>query len=148
MRACFKQFSCLHPNGEQWSQATLSTDLGGLGLRSLAQHCHAAFLASRSSCYDLCRQLDSNHTFESGGDAPEYQAFRAYNNCVNDDKRLAASSLGKLRQKELSLAVDERTFGQLTAQEMINQSQRAHLKLVSASGASLWPNAATPRPLG
>ena len=96
--------------------ATLSTDFGGLGLRSLAQHCHAAFLASRSSCYDLCRQLDSNHTFESGGDAPEYQAFRAYNNCVNDDKRLTASSLGKLSQKELSHAVDERTFDQLTAQ--------------------------------
>ena len=52
VRACFEQFSCLHPDDEQWVQATLPTDSGGLGLLSLASHCHSAFRASRSSCFD------------------------------------------------------------------------------------------------
>ena len=48
VRACFEAFTCLHPNDEQWAQATLSPGSGGLGLRSLSQHSSAAFLASRS----------------------------------------------------------------------------------------------------
>ena len=54
VRNCFEQFTCLHPDDEQWAQATLPTDSGGLGLRSLVKHSRAAFLASRSRCFDLC----------------------------------------------------------------------------------------------
>ena len=65
VRTCFEQFTCLIPDDDQWTQATLSTDSSGLGLRSLSKHCTAAFLASRSSCFDLCKELDPAHSFES-----------------------------------------------------------------------------------
>ena len=57
------------------------------------------------------------------------------------DKRLSVSSLGKLTQKVLSSAVDERTFARLTAAEVTSLARRAHLKLVSASGAGHWLHA-------
>ena len=112
VRTCFEQFTSLHPDEEQWSQSTLSTDSGGLGLRSLTKHCHAAFLASRSSCFDLCRQLDPEHTYESTNGlelAPERVSLDAYNANVNDNGSLTPGFNGKLSQKRLSKAVDERT---------------------------------------
>ena len=54
VRACFEQFTSLHPDDEQWTQASLSPDSGGLGLRSLSKHGSAAFLAYRSNCFELC----------------------------------------------------------------------------------------------
>ena len=141
VRACFEQFTCLHPDDEQWAQANLSTDSGGLGLRSLAQHSSAAFLASRSSCVELCQQLDPAHTFQSTDGpepAPERLAFDAYNSSVNDDDRLPLNVSGALSQKELSAAIDKRSYAQLTDADTVCQARRAHLSLVSASGAGLW----------
>ena len=141
VRACFEQFTCLHPDDEQWAQANLSTDSGGLGLRSLAQHSSAAFLASRSSCVELCQQLDPSHTFQSTDGlepAPERLAFDAYNSSVNDDDRLPLNVSGALSQKELSAAIDKRSYAQLTDADTVCQARRAHLSLVSASGAGLW----------
>jgi len=141
VRACFEQFTCLHPDDTQWAQATLGTDSGGLGLRSLAKHSNAAFLASRSACLDLCKDLDPAHVFESQdrtGLSPERAAFDAYNSSVNDDKRLPSVASGRLSQKELSKAVDQRAFGQLSCASSASQSRRAHLSLVSASGAGLY----------
>ena len=54
VRRCFEQLSGIHPDDAQWLQATLATKAGGLGLRSLLKHSPAAYLASRSSCYELC----------------------------------------------------------------------------------------------
>ena len=54
VRRCFEQFTGLHPDDSQWLLATLATKVGGLGLRSLSRHSSAAYLASRSSCYQLC----------------------------------------------------------------------------------------------
>ena len=82
VRVCFEQFTCLHPENEHWIQATLSTDAGGLGLRSLAKHGHAAYLASRSSCFKLCKELDPEHVFEfslDGALSPEHVSRSAYN---------------------------------------------------------------------
>ena len=78
VRACFEEFTTLHPDQEQWSQATLPTSFGGLGLKSLIAHCHAAFMASRINCYKLCKELDPAHEYQSfDGDSapPERFAF-------------------------------------------------------------------------
>jgi hypothetical protein len=144
IRACFEQFTCLHPDDEQWAQATLSTDSGGLGLRSLAQHSHAAFLASRSNCVDLCKQLDEAHVLVfSDGYFPAHErlATDAYNTNVNGNRQLPSGGLSKLSQKELSEAIDERMSARLSAPETTSQARRAHLKLVSASGAGLFLHA-------
>ena len=95
VRACFEQFTCLHPEGDHWTQATLPTSSGGLGLRSVAQHSNAAFLASRTSCYELCRELDPAHTLQSTDGsvpAPERVAADGYNNSVNDDDKIRTDS--------------------------------------------------------
>jgi hypothetical protein len=139
VRACFEQFTCLHPDEDQWTQATLTTDSGGLGLRSLAKHSNAAYLASRRSCLALCRELDPDHTYESTGGfdpAPERLALDAYNASVNDDDKVAPEVAGALSQKSLSEAVDKRTAAQLALPATM--ARRAHLSLVSASGAGLY----------
>ena len=113
IRACFEQFTCLHPDDEQWRQACLPTHQAGLGLRSAASHGDAAFLASRSSCLDLCREIDPLHCldFTDGSlPAPERLAFDAYNASVSDDYRLLASVSGPLSQKRLSEGIDSRSF--------------------------------------
>jgi len=141
VRACFEQFTCLHPDEEQWTQATLSTDSGGLGLRSLAQHSNAAFLASRASCFDLCKQLDPEHTFMSSdgsAPAPERLAFDGFNGAVNDDARLSSDLEGPLSQKRLSKAIDDRVAAQLSSAVGVSMVRRAHLNLISASGAGQW----------
>ena len=142
VRTCFEQFSCLFPNDDQWTQASLGTEEGGLGLRSLARHSQAAFLASRTGCFDFCKSLDEAHTFESpagAGPAPERVALDAYNGSVNDDDRLQPGDPASLSQKRLSKAIDKRTKASL--EESLDQSRRAHLSLVSASGAGLYLHA-------
>ena len=72
--------------------------------------------------------------------SPERLAFEAYNNSVNDDKRLSSDFSGKLAQKDLSRSIDERAFAQ--CKDSADQARRAHLNLVSASGAGLFLHAA------
>jgi hypothetical protein len=143
VRSCFEQFSCLLPDDDQWAQATLSTDSAGLGLRSLAKHGCAAFIASRTSCADLCRELDAQHTFLSPGNeaCPEREAIGDFNANVNEDSRLPLSPTGPLVQRDLSAALDKRTFMQSTCSSDVTLSRRAHLNLASASGAGLWLHA-------
>ena len=114
----------------------LPSEHGGLGLRSLSQHCHAAYLASRSSCHALCKDLDPAHTFQSGSGSeptPERLAFDNYNSSVNDDSRLPMDFIGELSQKELSKAIDHRSKAMLSSPHVACQSRQAHLSLVSAS---------------
>ena len=68
-------------------------------------------------------------------------SYQAYNRSVNPDKCLARLPPDKLSQQQLSKAIDQRTFGLLTCSSTASQSQRAHLKLLSAQGAGLFLNA-------
>jgi len=143
VRASFEQFACLHLDDEQWAQATLGTSSGGLGLRSLARHSHAAFLASRTGGLELCKKLDPNHSLHSGGEqaqSPEQAARDAYNRSVNDDDQLPPGNLEGLSQKAMSAAIDKRTGMQLAANAC--QSRRAHLKLLGVEGAGIHLQAA------
>ena len=141
VRTCFEQFTTLVPDNEQWEQACLNTQTGGLGLRSLSQHCSAAFLASRASCTKLCRELDAAHTFHSPQQAapsPESQATNTYNSSVGESARLPHEPTAPLHQHSLSAAIDAHTFTRLTDQSTTTAARRAHLQLLSAHGAGLW----------
>ena len=90
----------------------------------------------------MCKELDESHTFQSTDGAepsPERLALDAHNNSVNDDKRLPHDVSGPLSQKELSKAIDARSYDQLAVAS--DSSTRAHLSLVSASGAGLYLHA-------
>ena len=86
---------------------------------------------------------EPQHTFLTEGDTapPEREAIAEFNSNVNADSRLAASPAEPLRQRELSLALDERTFMQLTDASHASVARRAHLNLTSACGAGLWLHA-------
>ena len=75
VRSCFEQFTQLCPDDTQWLQATLASKRGGLGLRSVTTHSSAAYLASRSGCFRLCKQLDPGHIWE--GDDPSSSLHKA-----------------------------------------------------------------------
>ena len=114
MRGCFERFSCLHPEADHWLQATLSTESGGLGLRSMASHASAAFLASRSACAPLCREIDPQHSFFTDSlPSPERVAISDYNARVNEEAQLSATAITDWQQKDLSHALDKRVFMQL-----------------------------------
>ena len=142
VHACFEQFSCLHPSGDHWLQATLSTDKTGLGLRSLAQHSSAAFLASRTSCHKLCRDLDSNHTFHTSDlDNPSHErlALQDFNDKVNASDQLQVNLDVPLKQKNLSTCVDTRTLMHLTDPDRVPAARRAHLNLLEGTYLSVAP---------
>ncbi len=150
VRTCLEQFSSFHLDADQWAQATLSSESSGLGLRSLAKHGCAAFVASRSSCVALCRELDSQHTFFTNGDSasPEREAIAEYNGNVNEDSKIPDSPSVPLVQRELSNALDKHTFMQLTAVNHATLARRAHLNLAAASGAGLWLHAVPSKTCG
>ena len=152
VRTCFEQFSGLHPDADQWDQATFSTECSGLGLRSMAKQGCAAFVASRSSCAPLCRESDPQHTFLTSSDgvaaSPEREAVAEYSANVNEDSKIPASPTEPLRQRELSMALDKRTYMQLTDVSRTTLARRAHLNLASASGAGLWLHAVPSKTCG
>ena len=89
VRCCFEQFTGLHPDDTQWLQATLSTKFGGLGLRSLSKHSPAAYLSSRSSCFQLCKELDPQHTWEADtASSSAYKAVQQINHLAIQDSLL------------------------------------------------------------
>ena len=139
VRNCFEQFAGLHPSEEQWFKASLPTSLGGLGLRSLTKHAPAAFLASRSSCYKFCQDLDPLHVLASpevGVRSPEAIACDAYNRTVHDADRASLDRSDAMSQKVLSASIDTRSFAEL--RQRATQAHKAHLNLISAEGAGLW----------
>ena len=134
VRTCLENFTCLHPDDCQWTQACFPTSLGGLGLRSLSKHSTAAFLASRTSCYKLCQELDPAHVLFSPSDsgrAPEASARDLYNQGVDDDQKLP---------EQLSRAIESRSFAECGSSS-VSTAHRAHLKLITAEGSGLWLSA-------
>ena len=70
VHACLETFLATNFSQDERTLCTLSTKLGGLGLRSALRHSCAAFLASRTSCRTLCQQLDPAHTTDTTSPPP------------------------------------------------------------------------------
>ena len=62
VRSCFQAFTGLHPEPQQWEQASRSPGFGGLGLRSAAEDSAAAYLASLGGSSTACVELDGTYT--------------------------------------------------------------------------------------
>jgi hypothetical protein len=61
VRSCFEGFMNTQLGNEHWARAVHAVSNGGVGLRSMATHSPAAYLASRSACHKLCKDLDQHH---------------------------------------------------------------------------------------
>ena len=142
VRDCFESFTCLRPSGQAWELGSLSTRQGGLGLRSAAKHSTAAFLASASSCYNLCRALDPSFewVFSADGSA-EFRSLATFNTSVGPANSVAVSATEALRQQDLSRLIDDRAVALLGDASVASLSFQAHLKLVSAPDAGRWLHA-------
>ena len=139
VRECFESFTCCNLEAEDWSLATLSSKLSGLGLRSAAHHSPAAFLSSRATCHSLCSKLDPDHMWEiSNADSATAHALTTYNDNVTDTHRLAAPLDDPPRQRELSAALDNTTRERLKTPRTTDPYRQAHLELTSAESAGRW----------
>ena len=140
VRQCFEDFTCLRLEDTYWDQARLATKEGGLGLRRGSQHSSCGFLASRSSCVDLCKQLDPGHVYVLSDESSDaHHALQTYNSSVDIADAVLPSTSDALPQKKLSTAVDKtrRASGLSEA----DAARRGHLSLLSNGDSGLWLHA-------
>ena len=63
-RAFFEGFMNTQLGNEHCARAVHAVSNGGVGLRSLATHIPAAYLASRSASHKLCKDLHQHYQWE------------------------------------------------------------------------------------
>ena len=143
VRACFESFSCFFPSQDEWDLATLSTSRSGLGLRSTERHSTAAFIASRSSCHELCCKIDPDHQWElPDAESDIAIAVQAYNSSVLPEDRLPHDFAEPPKQRNLSTALDNHTLHSMKDKFQHSDVNRlAHIQLTSAESAGRWLHA-------
>ena len=139
VRDCMESFLCCSLSDSEWSLASLSTKMGGLGIRNTEQHSPAAFLASQSACRELCKKLDPHYEeYLRNQWTDSHTAIVDYNTMVSEDSKLPMTIESNPRQQELSHEIDRCTFGKIKSQNENNVHFKAHLNLTTASGAGSW----------
>ena len=126
-RRYFTDCVAIDASDSDWLQVLLSLSRGGLGLRKLALHCSAAYLASiiKAGCADPRGEFTM-------------QAITIYNSLVPPESSVSVESLidSGLSQKNLSSRIDDHQFDQLYLTS--SPANRARLLSVSSCHASSW----------
>jgi len=117
---------------KSYTQATLATSLGGLGLRSVTLHAPGAFLASFHQSKKLLSQFGCNNL--SGLDSQCNLLLEQFQVSCGDKSALAPTS-----QKDASTLIDQ--FSYSTLLKASSKSDSARIKAVSAPHANAWLNA-------
>ena len=123
----FAQCTAVDTSDRAWHQARLSLSRGGLGLRSLAQHSPAAYIAS------LCTSgfgSQSQHHLASA--TRMFNSFLPPSEAIN----LEALLLTSVTQKSLSSKLDDHLFKVLL--DMSSIADKARLLSVSSPHAGSW----------
>eukprot|EP00731_Ephydatia_muelleri_P034760 Em0075g13a len=135
VRCTFTECQAIDTTDSSWMQAQLSLSRGGLGLRSLAHHSNAAFIASISTA-----------GLASPSDNFLADAVNSYNRCVPPESAIDINSLtsSPCRQHTLSAALENIQFNSLFSQSSVVSSPHASawLSVVPSPGLglSLDPN--------
>ena len=127
VRCTFTECQAIDTTDSSWMQAQLSLSRGGLGLRSLAHHSNAAFIASISTA-----------GLASPSDNFLADAVNSYNRCVPPESAIDINSLtsSPCRQHTLSAALENIQFNSLFSQSSV--ADKARLLSVSSPHASAW----------
>ena len=127
VRCTFTECQAIDTTDSSWIQAQLSLSRGGLGLRSLANHSNAAFIASISTA-----------GLASPSDNFLADAVNSYNRCVPPESAIDINSLtsSPCRQHTLSAALENIQFNSLFSQSSV--ADKARLLSVSSPHASAW----------
>ena len=105
VQTCLSSFTGLHLTDSQWRQACRGLAHAGLGLRSVAAHAPAAYLASVGGCAVQCGELDAAYDLHSGVELR--RVLSDFNAQLPDVGRLSLDvSLGK-PQRQLSSLLDK-----------------------------------------
>ena len=127
VRNYFSDCVAIDASDSDWLQVQLSLSRGGLGLRNLALHCSAAYLASiiKAGCADPRGEFTM-------------QAVTVYNSLVPPASSVTVESLldSGLSQKNLSTRNDDHQFDQLCL--ISSPANCARLLSVSSRHASSW----------
>lgn len=110
-----------------WSQATFSVKAGGLGLRSAANHRHAAFLGS-------CHSASSFDSWDTASDSDYSKAQQEWSNGFP-----SCSVVGNESQKQLSGHVDNEAFWQLY-RKFPDKRNKGRLRAVNGHDAGVFFN--------
>ena len=126
-KKCFTSCTGVHPSNVAWKQAQLSLSRGGLGLRSLAHHAPAAFIAS------LCFS-----GLGSDSHAHLLQAIEMFSASVHPSDIIHISPLLEKfhSQMTLSCTLDNHLFNVLL--DSLSIDDRARLLSASSPHASSW----------
>ena len=139
VRDCIESFLCCSFTNSEWTLASLSTKMGGLGLRSAVQHSPAAFFSSQAACQELGSKIDPNYTWNPRCEQSDsHVALRDFNNRVSPGKQLQPDEAMRPRQQDLSKEIDSYTMSNIKEEKRNNTFYMAHLNHTSASGASSW----------
>ena len=149
VRDCIESFLCCSFTDSEWSLASLSTKMGGLGLRSVEHHSSAAFLCSQAACHKLCLKLDPNHTWDPNDrNTDSHIATIDYNARVSLDNRIHTREDPFPRQQILSQAIDSQMSDSIRGEAGNNTHFQAHLNLTTVSGAGSWLHTVPSKALG
>ncbi len=139
MQACLESFLCCSFDALEWKLATLTTRLGGLGLRSAALHSSAAFYASQAACHEQCQKLDPNYTWDCTGSSSDATVARAACNAnMAPEARIQTNANDAPGQQKLSKAIDDNSLAQIKDARHDDVKFQAHLRHTTASGAGQW----------
>ncbi|CAL4144301.1 unnamed protein product [Meganyctiphanes norvegica] len=139
VRECIETFLCCSFSDPEWSLASLSTKMGGLGLRTTEHHSPAAFLSSQIACQELCAKLDPHHTWDPlSHETESYAALMDINERVGLEHQLQLNDNNCPRQQTLSQLIDKHTLDTIRDNNYNNIYCKAHLNLTSNSGAGAW----------
>ena len=125
-----------------WQQACLSTSAGGLGLRSAAAHAPAAFSASASATWHLCKAVDQHFVWDTAEGATALLSSAAPEERVNFTA--SPGEGGALAQGDLSdnlEAVQIKSLHQRGDTRVLGSTPQPPepLACTSATPSSPWP---------
>ena len=149
VRDCVESFLSYSFSDSVWLLASLSSKLGGLGLRSTEHHSPAAYLSSQIACKDLCPKLDPRYIWDPNNEDSDLNiAINTFNSVVEPEKRFESLSIPSNRQQTLSHAIDENTLRVIKESRSSGIYLKAHLNLITASGAGPWLHAIPSKAIG
>ena len=127
VRRHFSDCVAIDASDSMWQQAQLSLSRGGLGLRKLALHCSAAFLASVNKAG--CTTPPDEFTART---------VAIFNSLVPTAHSISMESLqtSTIHQKDLSARIEDHQFDQLFL--AATPANRARLLSVASCHASSW----------
>jgi len=126
---------------EEWTQATLGTAHGGLGLRRIGDHAAAAYVSSRAATFGCCKMANAEFCWEAGEEgtalALAIEELRSLGVPLPQDVTLRVPD-GK-KQASLSREIDARRLQELLS--VLDVRGQARIRSCSVPHAAAWATA-------